>query len=317
MKLNSEQEEDHQLVTFIVVAYNQERFIRDAIAGAFSQTYTPLEIILSDDCSPDGTFAIMKEMADAYEGSHKVVLNRNEKNLRVTGHVNQLVEMATGKIIVLAAGDDISLPERAARSVELMSDGASAVSFSTHVFSKQAELINLDNQIKNKHSEVSLHSWNAYLKNPLFHLNGAARSFRKNIFEVFSAINTDCPTEDSVILLRSLMLGEVVNSDEVMVCYRVHENNMSSVAGLKKMNFDKIYEQYLRDMQLACQIDLLSPKEFKQLNKAMVSRRKSAVAINSFNFSGARMSGYLKYILPNSVLSLRMKARFLFNILKK
>ena len=40
------------LVTFALFAYNQEKYIREAVEGAFSQTYEPLEIILSDDYSP-------------------------------------------------------------------------------------------------------------------------------------------------------------------------------------------------------------------------------------------------------------------------
>ena len=83
---------DRPLVSFAVIAYNQERFIREAIEGAFAQTYEPLEIILSDDCSPDRTFDIMQEMAAAYDGPHKVVLNRNEPNLGLVPHVNRILE---------------------------------------------------------------------------------------------------------------------------------------------------------------------------------------------------------------------------------
>ena len=46
------------LLTFAVGAYNQERFIREAVESAFAQTYSPLEIVLSDDCSRDRTFEI-------------------------------------------------------------------------------------------------------------------------------------------------------------------------------------------------------------------------------------------------------------------
>jgi len=46
---------DRPLVTFALVAYNQEQYIREAVEGAFAQTYEPLEIILSDDCSSDRT----------------------------------------------------------------------------------------------------------------------------------------------------------------------------------------------------------------------------------------------------------------------
>lgn len=47
------------LVTFMLIACNQERFIREAVEGAFGQTYTPLEVILSDDASADRNFEVM------------------------------------------------------------------------------------------------------------------------------------------------------------------------------------------------------------------------------------------------------------------
>ena len=58
--------QDRPLVTFALFAYNQEKYIREAVEGAFSQTYEPLEIILSDDCSSGGTFEIMQEIAAEY-----------------------------------------------------------------------------------------------------------------------------------------------------------------------------------------------------------------------------------------------------------
>src|SRR5262245_21858758 len=100
------------LLTFAVVAFNTERFIEAAIEGAFAQTYTPLEIILSDDCSEDGTFEIMRKKAGAYRGPHRVILNRNPVRRSIAGHINRVVELSRGALIVGSAGDDVSLPER-------------------------------------------------------------------------------------------------------------------------------------------------------------------------------------------------------------
>jgi len=41
---------ERPLLTFALFGYNQEQYIREAVEGAFAQTYSPLEIILSDDC---------------------------------------------------------------------------------------------------------------------------------------------------------------------------------------------------------------------------------------------------------------------------
>lgn len=105
------------LVSFVVVAYNQERFISEAVRSAFAQTYHPLEIILSDDCSPDLTFAIMEEAAAAYDGPHRVLLNRSPRNDGLASNLNRCWELSSGEFVVVQAGDDIAVPERTAELV--------------------------------------------------------------------------------------------------------------------------------------------------------------------------------------------------------
>ena len=100
------------LLTFAIAAFNQEAFVREAVDAAFAQTYSPLEIVLSDDCSKDRTFDIMREMAAAYRGPHKIILNRNERQKSIGGHVNRVVEVSHGELVVGAAGDDVSFPNR-------------------------------------------------------------------------------------------------------------------------------------------------------------------------------------------------------------
>jgi hypothetical protein len=56
----------------------------------------------------------MQRLAAHYHGPHKVVLNCNDSNLGLVGHLNRVVGLASGRLIVGAAGDDISLPERTA-----------------------------------------------------------------------------------------------------------------------------------------------------------------------------------------------------------
>jgi len=100
------------LLTFGLVSCNQEPFVREAVEAALAQTYSPLEVILSDDCSDDRSFAIMEELAANYRGPHRVVLNRNPVRRKTGGHFNRVAELAQGELIVIAAADDVSLPQR-------------------------------------------------------------------------------------------------------------------------------------------------------------------------------------------------------------
>src|SRR6266849_9203349 len=109
---------DKPLLTFAIAALNQERFIREAVDAAFAQTYSPLEIILSDDCSEDRPFEIMCEMAKVYRGPHRIVLNRNPIRRSIGVHINRIMEVSQGELILAAAGDDISLPQRAQSTYE-------------------------------------------------------------------------------------------------------------------------------------------------------------------------------------------------------
>ena len=65
--------EEKPLLTYCLVTYNQEKYVRESVLSAFAQTYLPLEIVLSDDCSTDRTFEIMRELAAGYREPHRIV----------------------------------------------------------------------------------------------------------------------------------------------------------------------------------------------------------------------------------------------------
>jgi glycosyltransferase involved in cell wall biosynthesis len=88
------------LVPFALFAFNQEKYIREAVEGESTQTYSPLEIILSDDCSSDRTFEIMEEMAREYQGLHLVKVRRTAKNYGVIDHVISIARVSNGDLLI-------------------------------------------------------------------------------------------------------------------------------------------------------------------------------------------------------------------------
>lgn len=106
----------------VVLSYNQEKFVGDAVRAVLAQDCDPVEIIISDDCSTDGTFAAIKDAVDGYSGPHRVRVSQNEKNIGLVAHINAIFDIATGDVVIPAYGDDVSRPDRVAEIMQAFSE---------------------------------------------------------------------------------------------------------------------------------------------------------------------------------------------------
>lgn len=97
-------------ISILMGIYNCESTLPDAIESILAQTYENWELILCDDCSTDGTYAVAKAYADRFP--EKILLLRNEKNSRLAFTLNHCLAHATGEFVARMDGDDKCLPER-------------------------------------------------------------------------------------------------------------------------------------------------------------------------------------------------------------
>lgn len=208
------------LVTFALLSYNQEHCIGRAVAAALSQTYSPLEIILSDDCSSDRSFEIMQRAAAEYRGPHRIVLNRNPRNLNTGAHIDVVGKLAKGELIVKADGDDISLPRRvevmAQRWMELGCKPVALYS-ACQLMDANANIVEprIDAPSKVNNDKVTIARGDSDFL-------GASSAVSRSVFEAFPPIQRNVVFEDRVLPFRALLLGGVVSYiDEKLVQYCV------------------------------------------------------------------------------------------------
>ena len=209
---------ERPLVTFAVFAYNQERYIREAVEGAFSQTYEPLEIILSDDCSSDRTYQIMKEMAASYDGPHEVRAQQNKVNLGLADHINSIVKSAKGEIICWAAGDDISIPQRTDILTKPMIENPETVGVHStvremDVSSTLGEVRKHDEHVRNLSLDSIIHSGRGVVSQ--------AHAFRKVVFEAFGPLEGHLTNEGPAMAFRECLLGNIIYIPVPTVFYRI------------------------------------------------------------------------------------------------
>ena len=99
-------------ISLLLLACNQQATARAAALSCLAQVGEPLEIVLSDDASSDATFAELQAAARHYSGPHQVRVRRNPANLGIGAHYNRLLAETSGALLVTAAGDDFSVPQR-------------------------------------------------------------------------------------------------------------------------------------------------------------------------------------------------------------
>lgn len=303
------------LISFVILAYNQEKFIRDAVEGAFSQSYSPLEIILSDDFSADATFEIIEAMANAYHGPHDVIINRNEKNLGLCGHVNKILEISSSDMIILAAGDDISMPDRAKRSWELLNNNkdCTCLSFNTIVFHDDYDKKDTQIQPLNSFTKYSI---DELMINSDFHIGGASRTFRKSAILSFGPLMPETPTEDSTILLRCLLTGQVMKSDETQIFYRLHGDNYYASMNKYYINYEKIHLQYMNDLQKALEFGFINEEKFLKIEKSLQRKLRRRIINSEFNQSDKKINYFILSIVFSKVIYKKEKIQYLKKALK-
>lgn len=213
---------DRPLATFALLAYKQERFVAEAVRGALAQTYEPLEILVADDCSPDDTFAVIEQTVAGYEGPHRVHIHRNERNLGIGANVNAVISRASGEFVVMAAGDDVSRPDRVAR---LMEHYATSNKRALSIFTNCVVIDEHGREEFVSEAPDPRHLTLGYLARQASGVHGATQGFARRLYD-FGPMDPGVVYEDTVIPFRAALLGEVAYLHEPLVKYRKHEANV-------------------------------------------------------------------------------------------
>jgi glycosyltransferase involved in cell wall biosynthesis len=113
------------LVSVLIVTYNQRSFVDEAIRSAITQDHEPLEIVVSDDGSTDGTVEKIAQWAQAYPG--KIIALIGQPNVGITGNCNRALHASTGQYVAFGAGDDLFLPGKLSAQVAWLEEDSSRV----------------------------------------------------------------------------------------------------------------------------------------------------------------------------------------------
>ena len=99
----------------VIAAYDSERFVAAAIESVLAQTHAPLECIVMDDGSSDGTAKVAGGFGDR-------VRTISQPNAGVAAARNRGAEAARGEFLAFLDADDAWRPERLERQLATIGD---------------------------------------------------------------------------------------------------------------------------------------------------------------------------------------------------
>ena len=221
-------------ISVIIPVYNAEKFIRNAVQSALNQPETA-EVLLIEDCSPDNSLRICRELEEQYE---KVRLLRHPDGKNHGAGATRTLGIKNAKYdyIAFLDADDFYLPERFKLAQELFEayDDIDGVYEATgvHFYDPQAERKLLSGKVKPimtmKAGLNAEHLFEALArgKSGFFHLDGLV--VKRNLFEhcgyFFEHLKLH---QDTAIIIQMSNYGKLIPGqlNKPVAMRTVHDQN--------------------------------------------------------------------------------------------
>lgn len=124
------------MISVIIPVYNAEKYIKETVESVLRQREKDWELLLVDDCSADGTWRLLEELAAAYP-DRRIRIFRQETNQGAAKARNRGLEEAQGRYIAYLDADDLWQPQKLERQLLFMEEKQAAFSFTGYEFADE------------------------------------------------------------------------------------------------------------------------------------------------------------------------------------
>jgi glycosyltransferase involved in cell wall biosynthesis len=211
------------LVSVIIPVFNGERFLREAVESVLAQKYSPVEIIIVDDGSTDGTATVARSFPETVRYLHQT--NHGPAAAR-----NRGIEQAQGNLIAFADTDDL---------------------WPSHKLELQLPYLIRDSKIDivlGRIQQVLLSETQAKeIGDPAFSVNLGSAVIRKSCFERVGLFDETMRYSEDVDWFMRAREGAaaIMTIDAVTLFYRQHEQNMTRGKSTSELNVLKALKKSL------------------------------------------------------------------------
>ncbi|MFD1000113.1 glycosyltransferase family 2 protein [Ohtaekwangia kribbensis] len=203
------------VISVLMPVYNAELYLRQAIDSILSQHFEDFELLIFNDGSKDSSKEIIQSFCDP-----RIHLIDFENNQGYVTLLNLGLRKARGKYIARMDADDIAHPYRFQKQYEFLEQN------------KEYILCGTNFKIVDRDQIVKLPSDDEEIKLKLLYINAFCHPsvmFRASTIREKRILYSTAhmPFEDYELWVRISELGKLKNLQEVLLCYRIHDKNIS------------------------------------------------------------------------------------------
>lgn len=225
-------------VSVIMAAYNEERFLAEAVESVLSQSFADFELIITDDGSTDATPQLAQTFAE--RDPERVRVIRGERNQGKPFALNRALAVRRGELIAWLDGDDVMRPDKLARQVAALDADLDAAGCSHDAEMFQSE----DGRVIGRFSQVAngvpLRSGGIELWfDPTYKMLPSATMVRSSLCPPGGFDERLTFTNDWLFDIEVFRHGRCIALDDVLVRYRRHADNFTTRADASGASYEE------------------------------------------------------------------------------
>jgi alpha-1,3-rhamnosyltransferase len=238
------------LVSILVPSYNHEKYVIECLESIRRLDYPRLELVVSDDCSSDATFALVENwLRQNQQRFERAVAVRQETNLGIVRNFQFLFDHAQGSYVAYIASDDVFLETAISCRITILEENhridaifgdAQKISSTGDLLQEKSFPADIAKEMSTKRLLLPSLVLNAFVPGPVMMLRRSALLEGGSV----GRLPVKLITEDWYIYLQLAVAGKLMYLDETVAKYRIMESSASRSPTQQKAMLEAIVQVY-------------------------------------------------------------------------